>query len=84
MSPRHAHIGLHATVIWPVMLGVLGILLYSAVYGGPSPSLAGEGPKAEGCIGQRLAVEAWPAPGGPKVRLNVGMPADVSPVAADL
>ena len=84
MSPRHAHIGLHATVIWPVMLGALGILLYSAVYGGPSPSLAGEGPKADGCIGQRLEVEARPAPAGPQAGLTVGTPTDVSPVAADL
>jgi len=84
MSPRHAHIGLHATVIWPVMLGALGILLYSAVYGGPSPSLAGTGPKAEGCIGQRLGVEAWPVRGGPEAGLRFGAPADVSPVAADL
>ena len=84
MSSRHAHIGLHATVIWPVMLGVLGILLYSAVYGGSSPSLAGEGPRAEGCIGERLAVEAWPAPVDREAGLTVGSPADVSPVAADL
>ena len=84
MSSRHAHIGLHATVIWPVMLGVLGILLYSAVYGGPSPSLAGDGPRAEGCIGERLAVEAWPAPADREAGLTVGSPADISPLAADL
>ncbi len=71
MSPRHAHIGLHATVIWPVLLGVLGVVLYGAVYGGPAPSLAGEGPVAEGCIGERLAAEA------------VEVPADPGPVAND-
>ena len=62
MSSRHAHLGLHLTVLWPVLAGVLGVLLYGAVHGGPAPPLAGPGPAEEGCIGDRLAVEAWPAP----------------------
>lgn len=77
MSSRNAHLGLHLTVLWPVVLGALGVLLYGAVYGGAMPSLAGE-PMP------RMSVEAWPAPAATAPDRPGKVQAIPSPVATDL
>lgn len=81
MAMRRAHLGLHFTILLPALLGVLGLLAYGAVYGRQAPSLAGEYPGTRDCLGDRLAVEAWPVP---RARIGSGSGAPVVPASVPL
>ncbi|MEJ2515781.1 MAG: hypothetical protein P8102_11225 [Gammaproteobacteria bacterium] len=82
MSRKYAHVGLHLTVVAPVLLGALGALLYSSAPGRAAPPLGDTPAGPAPCLGERL-VEAWPAPADGSAT-GMDVPEIPSPVASDL